>query len=239
MMVKELSPTTIVGVSHMSFAYNGSRPILKDISLDVEKGSIVMLLGPSGSGKTTLLKVIKGLLSSQQGEVRWGLNPTKEIAYIPQTLGLVKSLTVLENVLIGTLGRMGILPSLLKVFPKEEVDRAKEMLATLGLRNREGEKVFHLSGGERQRVAIARALMQRSQLILADEFVSQLDFIKTLEMMELVKKISLTGVTFILTTHDIALVPRYGHRAVFIKEGQIIHECSATMVNESLCELLK
>ena len=109
----------------------------------------------------------------------------------------------------------------------------------LGLQGKEEQKAFHLSGGERQRVAIARALMQRSQLILADEFVSQLDFMRSLEMMELVKKISLTGVTFILTTHDIHLVPRYGHRAVFIKEGQIVHECSATMVNEALCEMLK
>lgn len=198
-----------------------------------------MLLGASGSGKTTLLKVIKGLLRPQQGEVRWGLDPAKEIAYIPQTLGLVKSSTVLENVLIGTLGTMGTVPSLLKVFPKREISKAKETLAMLGLGGKEGEKAFHLSGGERQRVAIARALMQRSQLILADEFVSQLDFMRSLEMMELVKKISLTGVTFILTTHDIELVPRYGHRAVFIKEGQIVHECSATMVNEALCEMLK
>ena len=238
-MVKELPPTKMVGLSNVSFSYNSSHPILKDISLDVEKGSIVMLLGSSGSGKTTLLKVIKGLLRPQRGEVSWGLDPAKEIAYIPQTLGLVKSLTVLENVLIGTLGKMGTLTSLLKVFSKEDISKAKETLAMLGLRGKEEEKAFHLSGGERQRVAIARALMQRSQLILADEFVSQLDFMRSLEMMELVKKISLTGVTFILTTHDIELVPRYGHRAVFIKEGQIVHECSATMVNEALCEMLK
>ena len=238
-MVKELPPSNIVGLSNVSFSYNSAHPILKNISLEVEKGSIVMLLGSSGSGKTTLLKVIKGLLHPQRGEVIWGLDPAKEIAYIPQTLGLVKSLTVLENVLIGTLGKMGTLTSLLKAFSKEDISKAKETLAMLGLRDKEEEKAFHLSGGERQRVAIARALMQRSQLILADEFVSQLDFMRSLEMMELVKTISLTGVTFILTTHDIELVPRYGHRAVFIKEGQIVHECSATMVNEALCEMLK
>ena len=238
-MVKDLPTTKIVEASNVSFSYNESRPILKDISLDVEKGSIVMLLGASGSGKTTLLKVIKGLLRPQRGKVRWGLDPAKEIAYIPQNLGLVKSLTVLENVLIGTLGKMGTLPSLLKAFSKEDISIAKETLAMLGLRGKEKEKAFHLSGGERQRVAIARALMQNSKLILADEFVSQLDFMRSLEMMELVKKISLTGVTFILTTHDIELVPRYGHRAVFIKEGRIVHECSATMVNETLCEMLK
>lgn len=239
MIVRELPATKVVEASNISFAYDRSHPILNDVSLGIEKGTIVMLLGHSGSGKTTLLKVIKGLLSPQQGNVRWGLDPVKEIAYIPQTLGLVKSLTVLDNILIGTLGKMQTLPSLLKLFPKEEVSKAREILAMLGLRDKEAEKAFHLSGGERQRVAIGRALMQEAKLILADEFVSQLDYIKTLEMMELVKKISASGVTFLITTHDIELVPRYGHRAVFIKGGQIVHECSASEVNESLCNLLK
>lgn len=238
--IEHFSTDKMVELKDVTFSYNnGSHPVLDGISLSVEKGSIVMVMGPSGSGKTTLLKLVKGLLRPQRGEIRWGVDPVKEIAYIPQNLGLVKGMTVLENALIGTLGRMGTVPSLFKVFPRKEVSLAREKLAMLGLREKESEKAFHLSGGERQRVAIARALMQGSQLILADEFISQLDHIKSLQMMELVEQIALTGVTLIITTHDIELVPRYGHQAIFLKEGQKIHECPAAMVNESLCELMK
>jgi ABC-type multidrug transport system ATPase subunit len=108
------------------FSYNGTADVLRGVNLRVQKGLLTMLLGRSGSGKTTFLKVVKGLLKPQKGSCTVlgvpfaadGKAASREVAYIPQNLGLVRNLTTLENALTGVLGRSSPLLSLLKVFPK-------------------------------------------------------------------------------------------------------------------------
>ena len=157
------------------FSYDGKNQALSGVSLTVAPSGMTMLLGRSGSGKTTLLKLCKGLLRPQSGEIRFGASAAtslSHIAYIPQTLGLVRSMSALDNALTGALARTGALRSIVRSFPKTIVAEARETIASLGISHKADELVYRLSGGERQRVAIARALMQHPSLILADEFVS-------------------------------------------------------------------
>jgi phosphonate transport system ATP-binding protein len=236
-------PRQVVEASDVWFAYPGAQFTVKGISLSVESGLIYMLLGPSGSGKSTLLKTLKGILHPQRGQINvFGLDLARggttqirrtlgcRVAYIPQHLGLVKNLTVMENTLMGVLGRMGTLASLVKAFSQSDIHEAERLLEQLGIRHKADEKVYSLSGGERQRVAIARAFMQRPSLVLADEFVSQLDPITTRDIMALVTQAAQAGVTFVITSHEIEVVAEYGDRAVFLRQGQKVYEGPAREV---------
>lgn len=183
-----------------------------------------MILGASGSGKTTMLKLIKGILRPQGGTLkvlgRSSTGTRRDVAYIPQNLGLVRNLSVLENTLTGALTRMPAIPALFHVFPKEEVEEALAVLGRLQIGHKAYQKVHALSGGERQRVAIARAIMQRAPLLLADEFVSQLDPVTCDEIMDLVKRrAAVRGVTIIQTTHELDIVAKYADHVIVLRDG--------------------
>jgi phosphonate transport system ATP-binding protein len=211
------------------FAYRADRPVLRGISLTAECREITMVLGVSGSGKTTLLKLCKGLLPPQRGTVtvfaerviagrRRRLDSA--VAYIPQHLGLVRNLTVLDNVLTGALGRVRQLPSLLRHVPRVELRRARDLIGRLGIGHKADDKVYALSGGERQRVAIGRALMQEPRVLLADEFVSQLDVLTTRDILAVVRDIANDGVAVLVATHEIELVDLYADSVIVLRDGE-------------------
>ena len=108
------------------------------------------------------------------------------IGYIPHSVGLVKNISVLDNILIGALPRLNRIQSILKQFPEHEIQEAKRILKLVGLSGKESRKAYMLSGGEKRRVAIARALMQKSTILLADQIVSELDNVTSREIMNLV-----------------------------------------------------
>ncbi|MEK7777067.1 MAG: ATP-binding cassette domain-containing protein [Chloroflexota bacterium] len=237
----EIETKLAVAARNVWISYSRKSPVLRGLDLEVAEGTVCMVLGPSGSGKTTLLKALKGLLRPQQGSItvlgkdiaRTSTQPkefTRQVAYIPQHLGIVHSLSVLQNTLIGTLGRTGTVPSLLGHFSQESIDEAQRVLESLGIAHKAREQAYHLSGGERQRVAIARALMQHPKLILADEFVSHLDTMRVYEIMEIVRDIANRGVTFVVTTHEIDLVSKFGDKAVYLRDGRKVHEGPASAV---------
>jgi phosphonate transport system ATP-binding protein len=215
--------------SDLWFSYSAGRPVLRGVSLTAEARQITMVLGVSGSGKTTLLKLCKGLLGPQRGAVRVLGGPVvaarrsrldPRVAYIPQHLGLVRNLSVLDNVLTGALGRVAQLPSLFRRLPTAELRRAQELLERLGIRHKADEKVYALSGGERQRVAIARALMQEPRLLLADEFVSQLDVLTSRDILATVRGIADEGVAVVVATHEMELVERYADSVIVLRDGE-------------------
>lgn len=224
-------------VRDLWFAYPDRASVLRGVSLTAETGRITMVLGASGGGKTTLLKLCRGLLAPQQGTIsvhgralraapqRGRLEP--HIAYIPQQLGLVRGMTVLDNTLMGALARTAIFPSLLKLFPREVVREAHATLESLGLGHKAQERVFELSGGERQRVAIARALMQHPRLILADEFISQLDPVTGRETMALMRGIADRGVALVMTTHELDVVRSHADQVVVLRDGVKVLDCPA------------
>jgi len=221
-----------INLNDVWFSYYGNGYALKGIDLTVAKGTSTIILGPSGSGKTTLLKLINGLVKPSKGSVTLadtnGRGPTREarrsIGYIPQQLGLVRNLTALENVLIGSLPRVDLFSSLSGAFPREELKRAHDLLETVGIPHKAREKAYRLSGGERQRVAIARALMQAPAIILADEFLSDLDYQRAHEIMKLMQDIREKGVTLVMVLHNLELAAAYGQRLVVLQDGCKIME---------------
>lgn len=221
---------SVVQARDIWFSYDRRRTVLAGVNMDIAAGSMTMVLGRSGSGKTTLLKVLKGLLRPQCGSVNvtaaaLDRGPGGAVAYVPQTLGLVRSSTALDNALTGALSRVGTLGSLVRVFPGEIVDEAKETISRLGLAGKVHEPVWALSGGERQRVAIARALMQRPALILADEFVSQLDPITAEEILGMMREIvGVRSVSLLVTTHETDVVEEYADRVVIMADGRVVYD---------------
>jgi phosphonate transport system ATP-binding protein len=218
-----------LSVRDVSFSYDGRRQVLDGVSVALGRGQVAMLLGRSGSGKTTLLKLIQGVLQPQAGSI--AVNPggaggthRAAVAWVPQTLGLVRGMSALDNTLVGALARTNSVLSLARVFPGRLVREAEETLALVGLSDTRQQPVARLSGGERQRVALARALMQKPELILADEFVSQLDPVTTHEILSLMRQVAQAGVSFLVTTHEIEAVVRFSDRVLLVRDGKVVHD---------------
>ncbi len=239
-----------VSVRDAWFGYRKATPVLRSVSFDLEPGQLMMVLGASGSGKSTLLKLVKGLIAPHRGEVRVFGTPIRpagmrgrldaSVAYIPQQLGLVRTSTVLENALGGALGQVPTWRGLTGFFPRATVALALETLETLGVGHKAHQKVRSLSGGERQRVAIARALVQRPRVLVADEFVSQLDPVTTGEIMELVEGIAATGVAVLMTTHELDIVSGFAEQVMLLRDGEKVLQCGPREIEANeLANLMK
>ncbi len=214
------------------FAYREQNWVLKDVTLSVPRGQVMIIMGPSGTGKTTLLKLLAGILTPVRGQVEV-LNQRIQkdaqrrqcalVGYIPQQLGLVRNLTAIQNVLMGSLGRCGHGKELMGIFPHREVEQAQAALELMGIGHKSGEKVFQLSGGERQRVAIARTLLQRPRVVVADEFVSDLDMALALEILGRIRRAAeQEQITFILSMHRQGLAREFAENVLTLNHGEIM-----------------
>ncbi len=230
----------VLKVENLTFSYDGLKPVLKSLNLTVKSGESLALMGSSGSGKTTLLKIIAGLLYPYSGKIHVGVGKGR-IGYIPQQVGLVKNLTALQNVLLGALGRVGYKAVLLGRFPYEELERAHKLLEDLNLSHLAERKASQLSGGERQRIAVARSLMQSPSILLADEFVADLDVVNATEVMELTVEIcKRNNIALLMTMHDTFLVNRFADRVVILKDGEIATDMDAGEIDfEKLAVILR
>lgn len=205
----------------------GSLEVLHSVSLEVKRGEIVSIVGASGAGKTTLLQIMGSLLTADSGEVVIDgvslseLNDDKlsefrnrHIGFIFQSYHLLPEFTALENVMMPMLiagGRRG-----------DAEQRAKELLAMVGMSHREEHKPEALSGGEQQRVAIARALMMRPSVILADEPTGNLDTATREEIQRLFIELrDSINQTFVIVTHDEALAER-SDRTIHMSDGRVL-----------------
>ncbi len=231
-----ISTKKIIQMSDVWTSYDSKNFALEGINLSIDRGTNYAIIGQSGSGKSTLLKLMNGMMIPSKGTIKIdyvspNMNEKKfktmmhTIGYIPQSLGLVKNITVLENTLLGALPRLSKIQSLFKRFPDNEIQEAKRILKLVGLSGKENRKAYMLSGGEKRRVAIARALMQKPTILLADEIVSELDYVTAHEIMDLVadaqKRMNLTA---IMVHHDMQLALEYANRVAVIKEGQKVLE---------------
>ena len=227
---------TIVQMNDISASYDSKSYVLKDIRMSIHRGSNYAIVGQSGSGKSTLLKLINGMMNPSKGKIMVDYQTPStsdkkfkslmhKIGYIPQNLGLIKNSTVLENILIGALPRVGGFNSFFKRFSDLEIDNAKKILKQVGLEGKAERKVYMLSGGEKRRVAIARALVQKPEIILADEIVSELDHVTAREIMDVLAEAQATmNLTAIMVHHDLQLALEYADRVAVIKEGEKILE---------------
>lgn len=199
---------------------------LDGVDLEIAQGEFVALVGPSGSGKSTLLNLIGGLDRPSAGEIWVGdleLGQANDkalvryrrerIGFIFQSFNLLTMRTALENV------EMPLILS--EVAPKLRRERARELLAAVGLKAREEHRPNQMSGGEMQRVAVARALANRPQVLLADEPTGNLDSRTGTDVMNLLRD-AVRGekVTMVLVTHD-SDVAAFADRVVHLRDGQI------------------
>ena len=226
----------IIQMNDVWTSYDSKSFALEGINMSIDRGTNYAIVGQSGSGKSTLLKLMNGMMIPSKGTIKIdyitpNMNDKKfkkmmhTIGYIPQNLGLVKNSTVLENILIGALPRLGKIQSFLKKFPENEITEAKKIISQVGLSGKEERKAYMLSGGEKRRVAIARALMQHPTILLADEIVSELDHVTAREIMDLIADAQKTmNLTAIMVHHDMQLALEYANRVAVIKEGQKILE---------------
>lgn len=231
-----ISTKKIIQMNDVYTSYDSKNYALKGINLSIDRGTNYAIVGQSGSGKSTLLKLMNGMMKPSKGTIKIDyqtpdMNDKKfksmmhKIGYIPQSLGLIKNITVLENTLIGALPRIGKVQSLFKMFPEEEIEESRKILKKVGLEGKEDRKAYMLSGGEKRRVAIARAFMQKPTLLLADEIVSELDHVTAKEIMDLIADAQKTmNLTAIMVHHNMQLALEYANRVAVIKEGEKILE---------------
>lgn len=202
----------------------GGHLVLHDVSLAVAPGEIVALQGPSGAGKTTLLRAAAGLIPAE-GEI--APNPTRRSrpAMIFQHHALAGRLSVIDNVLVGALSRIGLGRAIIRRFPAAEIVHAEACLARVQLKGFGPRRADTLSGGQRQRVSIARALAQNAGVLLADEPVASLDPDTAAHVMALLQDLARTeNLAVLVSLHQPELARRYTDRSLHLRAGRLEHE---------------
>lgn len=247
---------SVVQIQSLHKTFNNANRALKGIDLSVSKGEMVALIGPSGSGKSTLLRHMAGLTwgdkggqgsvsvlgqtIQQQGKLAHTVRRSRaQIGYIFQQFNLVNRMSVINNVLMGSLGRISSWRGTLSIFTQEEKCLALKALARVGMEQFAYQRADTLSGGQQQRVAIARALMQQAEIILADEPIASLDPESARTVMDILKDINENdGKTVIVTLHQVEYARQYCQRAVALKNGELYFDgASAHLSEECLAKI--
>ena len=209
----------------------GSHEVLKSIDVDVRRGEVVNLIGPSGSGKTTVLRCLNGLEVPDAGVISFTgeltvdfsapvskkqLNAMRDrSAMVFQHYNLFPHKTVLENIIEG--------PVQVQKRPKDEAKKeARDLLARVGLENKENSYPFELSGGQQQRVGIVRALALRPQLLLFDEPTSALDPELVGDVLTVIKELADEGWTMVVVTHELAFARQVADEVIFMDGGVVV-----------------
>jgi phosphonate transport system ATP-binding protein len=224
-------------LKNLTKIYEGGVLALDNVSFEVPKGQFVAVIGLSGSGKSTLLRCINRLIEPTAGQIVWnGVDLTalseeemrhkrRKIGMIFQHFNLVHRSSVLTNVLAGRLGYVNPTWSLINLFPKKDVEKARHQLARMGIADKANQRADTLSGGQQQRVGIARALMQDPEMILADEPVASLDPVLAHSIMQHLEQINgELGVTVLCSLHFLDLVHKYADRAIALNAGQLVFD---------------
>ena len=206
----------------------GKLEVLKDISMDVSEGEVVVLLGPSGSGKSTFLRCLNQLETATGGQIlvdghdvtdkHTDINKVRQnIGMVFQHFNLFNHLTVMDN--------MTLAPVHLKVMTKDEAKKkAMELLTRVGLADKADAFPSQLSGGQKQRVAIARALAMKPDIMLFDEPTSALDPEMVGEVLAVMKELAKEGMTMVVVTHEIGFAREVADRVVFMEGGYIVEQ---------------
>jgi len=199
---------------------------VKEVSLTVNDGEVVVIIGPSGSGKSTLLRMINGLETTQSGSIlidgidtmdkKTNLRKIREeVGMVFQSFNLFPHLTVLENITLA--------PIKVKKMPKDEAEsKAMELLNKVGLLDKAHQKPNQLSGGQQQRVAIVRALAMDPKAMLFDEPTSALDPEMIKEVLDVMLKLAKSGMTMLLVTHEMGFAKAAADKVVFMADGKIV-----------------
>ena len=227
-----------LSVEKGSFSYQKNVPIFENINFEVGSGEILAILGPNGAGKTTMLRCITGMLkwksgkSLLDGEDISGMTPRKlwsKMAYVPQAKSVSSAYTALEMVLLGRSSHLNIF----EAPKKSDVDKAMEVLSSLGIERLADKKCSEISGGELQMVLIAKALASDPKVLILDEPESNLDFKNQLVVLDAMSNLAAGGMTCIFNTHYPAhALQRAGKALILSKGGEYVFGDTISVVTE-------
>ena len=219
----------VIELRHVDKHY-GDLHVLRDVSLTVARGEVLVVIGPSGSGKSTLCRTINRLETIDSGEILIEGEPLPqegrdlarmraELGMVFQQFNLFAHMTILDNVTLGPREVLGQ--------GKEEAEKhAMELLERVGVGEQAHKVPAQLSGGQQQRVAIARSLAMRPKAMMFDEPTSALDPEMINEVLDVMVELARGGMTMVVVTHEMSFARRVADRVVFMADGQIVEEGS-------------
>ncbi len=222
-----MSVEEILTINHVKKSYD-TLEVLKDISLTVRKGEVVVVVGPSGCGKSTLLRCINGLESIQQGEISLRgeviSGRSKEMHLVRQKIGMVfqsyelfPHMNILDNITLGPIKAQHRSRA-------EAEEEAKKLLERVGLLEKKDAYPRQLSGGQKQRVAIVRALCMHPEVMLFDEVTAALDPEMVREVLDVMLELAREGSTMIIVTHEMQFARAIADRVLFLDKGEVVEE---------------
>lgn len=210
----------------------GNGPVIDHLSIDLDKGEVLVLIGPSGCGKSTFLRCLNGLEQIQGGEIYLDneqLNkPSTDWAKVRQKIGMVfqsyelfPHMSVIDNITLGPRKVLGV--------KKEDAEKeAIELLARVGLADKKDFYPRELSGGQKQRVAIVRSLIMHPEVMLFDEVTAALDPEMVREVLDVVLQLAKSGMTMIIVTHEMDFAEAVCDRVIFLEGGHIVESGDKT-----------
>lgn len=221
----------------------GATSALSDVALDISAGEQVAVIGASGCGKTTLLRLLGLQTLPSSGQLaalgfdlsspsRKGLREVRSrIGMLPQDLGLVPNLRVVQNVVLGRSGKRNVLGTVRDLLWPSRVEREKifKILDRMGVAGKMYDRTDSLSGGQQQRVALARTLYQGAEVLLADEPLSSVDPARARDVLELMTGLSAEqGITLVVSLHQVALACEFFPRIIGLKKGKVLFDGKPT-----------
>ena len=224
-----MSADHLISVKDLKKHYNGGAiKALDGVSIDIDKGEVVVIIGPSGSGKSTLLRSLNLLEIPTSGNIYFEgqdiTSPGTNINKLRQKMGMVfqhfnlfPHLSIMDNMTLGPRKLLGI-------SREEAQDNARKLLSKVALEDRANAYPSQLSGGQKQRIAIVRALAMKPDVLLFDEPTSALDPEMVGEVLDVMKDLAKDGMTMVVVTHEMGFAREVGNRVVFMDEGKIVVE---------------
>ena len=229
----------LIQVKNLKKYYNkGELHALDDVSIDINRGDVMVVIGPSGSGKSTMLRSLNLLEEPTGGEIIFhGIDITKKsfinkagkkekvdinlhrqkMGMVFQHFNLFPHKTIIDNMTLAPVKVLGMNKA-------EAEKKAQALLERVGLGDRAGAYPIQLSGGQKQRVAIVRALMMEPEVMLFDEPTSALDPEMVGEVLEVMKELARDGMTMVVVTHEMGFAKEVGNRVLFMADGQLLEQ---------------
>jgi phosphonate transport system ATP-binding protein len=241
-----------IRINALSKTFGSGRKALQGVDIHISSGEMVALIGASGSGKSTLLRHVAGLMAGnndsqgsieihgrtvqKNGKIASNIRSVRSgIGFVFQQFNLVGRLSVITNVLAGTLHKVPMWRSLLRWFTPEEKAKGIEALRRVGIAECSGQRASTLSGGQQQRAAIARAMVQGAKVILADEPIASLDPESSRKVMDILAKVNQEdNCTVVVSLHQVNVALKYCQRVIALHQGKVVYDGASSGLTPAL-----
>ncbi len=242
----------VIRINALSKTFSSGRKALQGVDIHVARGEMVALIGASGSGKSTLLRHMAGLMAGnsdsqgsieingrtvqKNGKIASNIRSVRsDIGFVFQQFNLVGRLSVITNVLAGTLHKVPLWRSLIRWFTAEEKARGIDALRRVGIAECWSQRASTLSGGQQQRAAIARAMVQGAKVILADEPIASLDPESSRKVMDILARVNQEDqCTVVVSLHQVNVALKYCQRVIALHEGKVVYDGASSGLTPAL-----